>query len=107
MSETEQFMASHDFAEDIREDMADIMEMAAKRGQNMSLEDCYERAILLRPDIQQIIEQRKIAANASQQNQQMRQKENASVSVAGGGSMITGSPNPTNTREALEAAWGK
>lgn len=45
MTELEQFANAHPYFFDVKDDMADIMEMAAKRGQNLTLEDAYTRAI--------------------------------------------------------------
>jgi acetolactate synthase small subunit len=50
-----------EFFEDLRETMGDLMEMAAKRKQEMTLQQAYERAIAITPEIQSILQQRKAA----------------------------------------------
>ena len=101
------FRDSHDFAPDVSNEMADLIEVAARRGHEMSLNDAYQRAIALRPDIQQIVDQRKAATNANAQNSQMQGKRQAASSMASGGSMVTGTPSPNSRREALEQAFNE
>jgi hypothetical protein len=73
--------ANNEFFEDVREDMADILEMAANRGQKISLQDAYNRATLLHPTISQIVAQRKLSGVAAQHNAAAERAENAAVSV--------------------------
>jgi hypothetical protein len=54
--------AEKPFFEDLREEIADIMEMAARRGRKMTLEDGYRKAIELNPEISKIVKQREAAA---------------------------------------------
>ena len=44
VKEVESFGSDKDFFEDVREDMADLLDLAAKRGLDLSLEQAYERA---------------------------------------------------------------
>ena len=105
-NEITQFLAQHEFAKDVRSEMADMMEMAGKRGETMTLDQSYERALMLRPDIQQVIEQRKAATAAAENNRQVQGKRSASVSVPQGAPASGGQPNkPANMRAALEDAW--
>lgn len=99
------FFGQNEFAPDVRMEMADLMEMAGRRGEAMDLSQAYEKALLLRPDIQQVIQQRNAAINAQQGNQQIQQKQNAAVSVAGGAALQGGKPAPTSMRDALSAAF--
>ena len=99
-----EFMAQNEFAKDVRFEMADLMEMAGRRNETLTLQGAYEKALLLRPEIQQVIQQRAAGAQAQQGNQQIQQKQNASVSVAGGAAMTGAAPKPGSMREAIEAA---
>ena len=98
------FMDNHEFASDVRNEMGDLMEMAGNRGEACSLDQAYERALLLRPDIQAVINQRKAGAAAADMNRQVRQKESAAVSVAGGAAPMGGEKAPTTMRQQLIAA---
>jgi hypothetical protein len=59
------FSAKAEFFEDVREDMADLIETAAKRGKPLTLEQAYERACLLHPEVRPLYEQRKAAQTAA------------------------------------------
>ena len=98
------FLSSHEFANDVAGEMADILQMAAQRGQSKTLGEAYEQALLLRPDIQQVIEQRKAANAAQGSNQQIQQKRAAAVSVPGGAVVQGGEPAPQSMRDAITAA---
>lgn len=56
-----QALEAKPFFDDVREDMADLMEAAANRGRVLSMEQAYEKAIALNPEIAKVIEQRKLA----------------------------------------------
>jgi hypothetical protein len=53
-----------EFFEDVRDEMADILDLAAKRGVAMTARDAYNRAVAFDPGISRILEQRKAAANS-------------------------------------------
>lgn len=78
-----------EFLDDVREEMADLMEAAGKRGLKLSIEDAYNRAVLLHPEISAVLEQRKAAANAANASASMQRAKAAGSSVrtrpAGGG----------------------
>lgn len=52
------FAAKHEYFEDVRQDMADLMDVAARRGLVLSYEDAYNRAVAARPEIAQLLRQR-------------------------------------------------
>lgn len=88
----------NEFYMDVRADMADIMDMATNRQIEMTLKEAYDKACLLRPDIQKILQGR-------EQQSAMRQRRTAATSVSGtlGGSGEGSAPD--SLRGALEAAW--
>ena len=71
-SEVQSFGQGKEFFEDVREDMADMLELAAKRGVEMTLEQAYSRAVAMHPDISEVLKQREAAKHA----------QNASASTA-------------------------
>lgn len=85
--------SSHDFFEDVREDMADLMEIAAKRGVALTLQDAYDRAIAARPDLRSILDQRQAAQSAVSSQQRIEKARRAASSV-------TGAPAPSGKQEA-------
>ncbi len=104
-SELSAFEAAHEFVPDVRMDMADLMEMAGRRNEPMTLEQAYEKAIMLRPDIKQVIDQRKAAANAQGSNRTLNLKRSAAVSMPGGDAAHGTGQGPSTMREQLQAAW--
>lgn len=114
-STVEEFVADtrHEFIEDVREDMADMLEVAANRGRKMSMQEAYDRACAMNPEIVKILAQRA----AAQQSQPpgaapgavVAAKQRAAASHpggAGGPGTANGSKPPT-VREALEAAFAQ
>jgi hypothetical protein len=55
-----------EFFNDLRLDMADIMEMKGKRGESVTLKQAYDLALEMNPQIKQIVQARKAAANGQQ-----------------------------------------
>lgn len=100
----EQFSASHEFFEDVRLDMADLMELAANRGQTLELEDAYNKAIAMNPEVSQVMQGRRQQENAATQNARVQQKREAASSVPSQGDGGSAAP-PTSLRGALEEAF--
>lgn len=64
-----------EFFEDVREDMADLIESRARRGVAMTPQQAYDLAVRMSPDLSGIVEQRekaKAAANAQASTQRTR-----------------------------------
>ena len=104
-TQLQQFMQSNEFSNDLRNEMGDVMEMAGKRGESLSLEQAYERALLHRPDIQAVINQRADGQQVQLNNQGVAQKQNAASSIPQGGNPQGAPANPNTMRDALEAAY--
>jgi predicted DsbA family dithiol-disulfide isomerase len=90
-SASEQFLndPANEFAWDVKDDMADLIEYAAKRGQQMSLQEAYRRATMLHPDISKILEGRR-PVQEPLSPAAIRAKQAASVSPANSGAPIGG-----------------
>ena len=101
-NEVDAFVAANEFAEDLRGVMADFMGMAGQHGQQLSLDDAYQRAIATRPDIQQIIANR---AQGQHNEQALGNARNAAQSIPQSSGITNTLPPPQSTREALEQAW--
>jgi hypothetical protein len=100
------FMSSNEFAGDLLEDMSDMMNLAANRNETMDYQQAYDKALMLRPDIQQILQQRQGGQAAAQNNQAIQQKQSATVSIPRAGASQAIAPEPTDMRSALEQAFG-
>ena len=99
---------NYPFFDEVREDMADIIEVAARRGIDIDLAEAYKRAVSLNPDTSSQLQQQTLHQQAQQKNQQAQRALEASSSVTGTSS-TGGSPTFTSDgslRGAIEAAFG-
>lgn len=105
-------MMGEPFFEDLREEIADIMEVAANRGRKMTLKEGYTRALALNPEISKIMNQRAEAAKAnggdgslSAAARQLAAAKKAKTVIKGAPAGEGGKPQPKTRREALEQAF--
>lgn len=82
-SELETFATDpkNEFFEDVKMDMADVLEMAAKRNQKMTLQDAYSRAIMLNSEIADLVTERKLREKTDQRNDAAVKARKKAVSV--------------------------
>jgi regulator of protease activity HflC (stomatin/prohibitin superfamily) len=86
--------------------MADLIEVSERRGIDLSLEDAYNQACRLNPEIASVMEQRTKAQAATQAHQRTSRARRAASSVAGSPAGKPPSANsPRSLREALEDAY--
>lgn len=90
-SELSDFAEKHEFYEDLKDLMADIMEVSSRRGVNVPLTAAYESAILQSPSVRAVIEQRKTADAAKKAHQVAAQARAGAFSVSN--SAETGTTN--------------
>lgn len=103
-SEVETFLDRAEFGNDVREDMADIMETAARRGQNISLADAYKKACLMNDRVLGVLRARQQAKGAQVQTQAAQKARSAAVSVSGSAPVGALQQPATDVRSAIEAA---
>jgi hypothetical protein len=91
---------SEPYFEDVRDDMADIMEISAKRGHVMTIKEAYTKACQIHPEISKLI-----------MTQTKRTPSDALARARRAASTVRGAPGGAVTngkmdrRAALEAAW--
>lgn len=104
--ERDSFAAKHEFFDDLREDMADIIETKAKRGVDLSLEDAYNLAVKLHPEISDVLRQREAAKQVATVSAATQRAKTAASSVRT--QPISGMKVSNGTgsiRETLEAVY--
>lgn len=107
-NELEAFAAdsSHEFFEHVRDIMGDLVEVASKHKMSLSLQDAYDRAVLLHPQTRAVVEARQRAEAAQGLNGAAQRARRAAVSVAG--TPALGAPDDApadlDLRGALSAA---
>lgn len=102
--EVSQFLSTVDFGYDVRNEMADIIDMGAARGVNYTLQQAYDIACRAHPEISRVMQQREQAKIAQSMNQNAQRARSAAVSV--GGSPAMGAPEtpPGSIRDAIQFA---
>jgi hypothetical protein len=104
VSEVEQFLSQAEFGNDVREDMADILEVAQRRGINMTLQDAYKKAVMMNDNVRSVLTQRAQAQKAQASTQAAQRARSAAVSVSGAAPMGGMQAPVTDVRSAIEAA---
>jgi hypothetical protein len=102
-SEVETFGDGKEFFEDVREDMADILDLATKRGIDLPLDQAYERACRLHPEISKVLVAREKAAQAGNLKGSTLKARDAASSVRGTPSGVS-TAQPSTLRASIEAA---
>lgn len=97
-----------EFLSDVRLDMADLMEMAAKRGVPMTIEEAYDKACAVHPEVGPIMKQREEQKRLMGTTAEARRKkQTASASLTG---RQRGEPAPSGNesrRETIEQLWNE
>jgi hypothetical protein len=105
-NELETFAAdpANEFFEDVRDTMADIMDMATNRGQKIDLSTAYNRAIMMHDDIADVVTQRKLLEQAKSKNASTQAARKKAVSISGAPT-VGGDAEPTvSMRQDIERA---
>jgi len=94
------------FFEDLREEIADFLEIAAARGRELTVEKAHEMAVNSRPDIKKILDQRARAATLKSDPAKIAAKKKAAKTIHGaprgeGG----GDGKGKSRRSVLSDAW--
>ena len=98
-------MSDKEFAADVRLDMADLMDLAAARNQPMTLQEAYDKACMIQPQVSNVVTQRQRAEAAKKASEETRSKRLAASSVSGtpaGGGISKGADTLT---DSLNEAW--
>lgn len=104
-TEVKEFSQKAEFLQDVRHDMADFIEMADKRGQNMTMQQAYDKACALNPQIQTVLTQRAELARLNGGATSMAGKRNAASSITGRQIGGGGGGGDQSMRDTIAAAW--
>lgn len=99
-SEVEAFSSDsrNEFYRDVRTDMADLIELAHRRGVSLTLPEAYDRAVAARPELKQILDTRSAA-------ERLASKKAAAISLKPTTPSVSNDDAPTDLRSVLERAW--
>lgn len=108
LSERDKFAESHQFYNDVRLDMADIIEMRGKRGLSTSWDQAYDLACMANEDVRPLYEQVKAAERARSGRPGIQRARAAASSVrASPGIRTTQGADPTDLRALLEESMAE
>jgi len=100
-----EFSKTAEFLPDVREDMADIIDLAAKRGVNLSMQQAYDRACAAHPEIANVMSERKRAEAITGGQQVLASKRNAASSISGRKTGQGGGGSALSMRDSIAAAF--
>tara|TARA_R110000764_G_scaffold81123_1_gene160799 strand:- start:6330 stop:7412 length:1083 start_codon:yes stop_codon:yes gene_type:complete len=104
-NEVQQFSKNAEFLSDVRHDMADFIDMASNRGQPMTIQEAYNKACALNPQIQSVLQQRAQQDKFKGNNTTMANKRLAASSITGSKGGVGGGNNGGSMRDTIAAAW--
>ena len=99
-----QFLERAEFGNDVREEMADLLEMAQRRGKPMTLQDAYKQACLTNDRVRAVLMRRSKAKQAQAGTAAAQKARSAAVQVSGAAPMGALKQDATDVRSAIEAA---
>jgi predicted phage tail protein len=103
--EVQQFAQNAEFLDDVRHDVADLIDMATKHGRDMPLQEAYDKACAMNPQIANVLAQRTQQQNLATAGQRMNSKKMAASSLAPGNRGANSSATPDTMMGQLNAAW--
>jgi len=92
----------NEFASDVRDDMADLLEMASRRNIPMTLDQAYDRACRMNPEISRIMQTR-----SGQKHVQNNRRAASSIHGSPGGSILSNSGDSDDIAKILNEAWDR
>jgi hypothetical protein len=98
---------ANEFFEDLRDEIADLLEVAARRGRKMTIKEAYDRACQSDPDVSKVLAQRSEAARTAERAKNYDKSRRATVSTTPGipgGVGKAGGGAPVGRRAAIEQA---
>ena len=97
-TELGQFASKNEFYEDVKMSMANLLDYAAGQGQNLSLDDAYNTACALNPEINTIRQSRT-------NTQSVQQKRKAASSISGSLGGPGSATEHDDMRDTISQAW--
>lgn len=96
-----------EFLNDVAQDMAQILDLGSQRGVDYTLEQAYDMACRVNPQVRQVIESRERSKLAQGMTQTAQKAKSAAVSVGGAPSLSNGEDSPDSVRDAIMLAMNQ
>jgi len=94
-----------EFLNDVRHDMADLIELASKQNRVMTFEEAYRKACSLNPQISAVMEKRKADAALVSGKARANDKRNAASSVPARGANVSRDTGDQSLRGTINSIW--
>ena len=104
-SEVAAFSQKAEFLGDVRNDMADLIEMAANRGYSMSMKEAYGKACALSPQITAVLAERSKRDALTGNKTTMESKRIAAYSLNGQRIGTNSGNSSMSMHDTIAAAW--
>ena len=105
VQEVDQFAQQAEFLNDVRHDVADLIDLATKQGRDMPLQEAYDKACAMNPQIAAVLAQRAQQQSIADAGRNVSSKKRAASSLAPGNRGGNSSPMPDDMLGQLNAAW--
>jgi len=99
------FSENAEFINDVRGDMADLMDMAAKHGTSLTLQQAYDKACAIHPEISQVVQQRQQQQQLMGNNKALAGKRAAASSISGRKGGLPAANANMSMRDQISASW--
>jgi len=99
------FAKDAEFLNDVRSDMADLLDMASARGQDMTLKEAYDKCCAMRPEIQSVLSDRSANQELLDGKERAAKKLNAGSSIRGAGGNSSGKGGDMSLRDQISSIW--
>lgn len=104
--EVNAFAEKNEFFDDVREEVADVLEWNANRGRSMSLQQAYDFVVKNNPEISGILAQREAAQKSKVNGAAVQRARQAASSISGSPNLGVRPVSESNSRRSdIEAAW--
>jgi hypothetical protein len=90
---------------DVKDDMADLLDLAANRNLALTPLEAYNRAVMMHPEISKVLQQRQAAQAAVNPNGSTQRARAAASSPRASPTAPAPSGGDRNLRDELSAAW--
>jgi len=100
------FSEDAEFINDVRDDMADLLDLADKHGRQLSLQEAYTKACSLNPEVSKVIAERGEKEALLEKKKKAVDKINAGSSIRGQGAAGAGSADQNmSLRDQISSIW--
>ncbi len=99
------FAEKAEFLNDVRYDMADLIDLASKQGRKMSFQEAYDKACSMNTSISKVLAERASAEALKNSGEKQASKKNASSSVRASSANTSGKTKDLSLEGEIRSIW--